>query len=295
MVAFDLSRCSLNTATTKYATLPEAIDAAATAGYGAVGLWRDRVQEIGVKTAAKHVKDAGLRVSSLCRGGFFTAIHPDQIAKALEDNRRAIDEAATLGTRELIMVVGGLPANPEPGQAVNPTAGQRERDLVAARERITERLADLADYAKQHQVRLVLEPMHPIFAADRGVISTLGQALDLAAQFPPDIVGVVADTYHVWWDPQLRESILRAGRERRLASYQVCDWTLPLSADTLNSRGYVGDGYIDFPTITRWIREAGYSGDIETEIFNTEIWASGTETIVEHVARDYTEHVLPHL
>lgn len=295
MSDFDLSRCSLNTATTKYATLPEAVSAAAAAGYGAVGLWRDRVQEMGVEAAAACVQAAGLRVSSLCRGGFFTASDPNQIELALADNRRAIDEAATLGTRELIMVVGGLPANPEPGQAVSPTAGQSERDLAAARERIGQRLSDLADYAQQRQVRLVLEPMHPIFAADRGVISTLGQALDIAADFPAEVVGVVADTYHVWWDPQLRESILRAGREGRLASYQVCDWILPLSADTLNSRGYVGDGYIDFATITEWIRESGYDGDVETEIFNTEIWGSGTETIVKHVGRDYAKHVLPYL
>ncbi len=291
----DLSRCSLNTATTKYANLPEAVDAAAKAGYGAVGLWRDRIQEYGVERSAKYVADAGLRVSSLCRGGFFTATEPQRVKEALEDNRRAIDEAATVGTRELIMVVGGLPANPAPGEPASPTAGQPERDVVAARERVCERLAELAPYAKDAGVRLVLEPMHPIFAADRGVISTLGQALDMAAPFDADVVGVVADTYHVWWDPQLQASIERAGKEGRLASYQICDWILPLSADTLNSRGYVGEGYIDFETITKWVAATGYDGDIETEIFNTEIWGSGTDNVVEHVGADYAKYVLPYL
>lgn len=291
----DLSRCSLNTATTKYANLPEVVDAAAKAGYGAVGLWRDRIQEYGVERSAKYVADAGLEVSSLCRGGFFTATVPAHVQAALDDNRRAIDEAATLGTHELIMVVGGLPANPTPGEAVCPTAGQAERDLEAARQRVCDRLAELAPYAADADVRLVLEPMHPIFAADRGVISTLHQALEMAAPFAPNVVGVVADTYHVWWDPQLSTAIAHAGAEGRLASYQVCDWILPLNADTLNSRGYVGAGYIDFETITKWVADAGYQGPIETEIFNTQIWQSGTDNIVKHVAEDYARHVLPYL
>lgn len=293
--SFDLSRLSLNTATAKRATLREAVDAAARAGYGAVGVWRDRVQEAGVEKAAKIVADAGLRVSSLCRGGFFTTADPSLIEKSLDDNRRAIEEAATLGTKELIMVVGGLPANPAPGESVDPDATDADRDIVAARQRVQDRLADLAPFAKDHNVRMVLEPMHPIFCADRGVIATLGQALDMAAPFDPEVVGVVADTYHVWWDPQLREAIARSGEEGRLASYQICDWILPLNEDTLNSRGYVGEGYIDFKTITEWVEATGYTGDIETEIFNTSIWANSTDDIVEHVARDYAACVLPYL
>ena len=292
---FDLSRLSLNTATAKHATLAEAVDVAARAGYGAIGAWRDRVQEVGAEKAAKIISDAGLRVSSLCRGGFFTTPDSDKIANALDDNKRAIEEAATIGTKELVMVVGGLPANPAPGEPVSPTAGDAERDVVAARARIGERLADLADFAKDHGVRMVLEPMHPIFAADRGCICTIGQALEIAAPFDPEVVGVVADTYHIWWDPQLRESIERCGKEGRLAGYQICDWVLPLQEDTLNSRGYVGDGYIDFKTITEWIDATGYSGDIETEIFNTQIWAHPTEEIVAHVGDDYGRLVLPYL
>ncbi|MDU0348922.1 sugar phosphate isomerase/epimerase family protein [Actinomyces sp. MRS3W] len=292
---FDLSRLSLNQATLKHATLPEAVEVAAAAGYGSIGLWRDRVQECGADKAARIVRHAGLTVSSLCRGGFFTALDSERAAAALEDNRRAIDEAAVVGTSELIMVVGGLPANPAPGRPVSPNSGRAERDLQAARERVCERLAELVPYASEHGVRLVLEPMHPIFCADRGVISTLDQALDIAAPFAPESVGVVVDTYHVWWDPRLESSIARAGEEGRLASYQVCDWVLPLKEDTLNSRGYVGDGYIDFESVTRWIATAGYSGPVETEIFNTDIWDRPLAEVAEHVAADYVAHVLPHL
>lgn len=292
---FDLSRCSLNTATIKRATLHEAVEAAARVGYGAVGLWRDRVQEVGVEAAAAAVRQAGISVSSLCRGGFFTAVEPERVRAALEDNRRAVDEAAGVGARELIMVVGGLPACREPGAGADPAAGQPERDLVAARERVGERLAELVPYAAECGVRLVLEPMHPIFCADRGVISTLDQALDLAAPFAAEEVGVVVDTYHVWWDPRLEAAIARAGREGRIASYQVCDWILPLGADTLCSRGYVGEGYVDFETITRWVVQAGYRGPVETEIFSTEIWSRPFDEVVEHVACDFGRHVLPHL
>lgn len=291
----DLSRCSLNQATVKHATLPEAVAAAAAAGMGAIGLWRDRVQEVGAEKAARIVAEAGLRVSSLCRGGFLTAADDAAVAAALDDNRRAIEEAATVGTRELVIVVGGLPAISGFGQGPRPDAVPGDRDVVAARARVADRLADLAPVAAEHGVRLVLEPMHPLFAADRGVLSTLDQALDLAQPFPADVVGVVVDTYHVWWDPELREAIARAGQEGRIAGYQVCDWVLPLAADPLHSRGHVGDGYVDFPTVTRWVAEAGYAGDVETEIFHEGIWAADPLATARTVAERYARHVLPAL
>ena len=289
----DLARLSLNTATTKQWTLARGRRRDVRAGLPAIGVWRDRVQEAGVAEAAKIIADAGLRVSSLCRGGFLTADDDTAATAALDDNRRAIVEAATLGTRELIMVVGGLPAASAPGGPALPgTAG---RDIVGARQRVADRIGELAPFAAGHGVRLVLEPLHPIFAADRAVISTLGQALDIAEPYPADVVGVVVDTYHVWWDPDLQRQIARAGAAGRIASYQVCDWTLPLAADALLSRGHVGDGYIDFATITRWVAETGYAGDVEVEIFNQSIWdAPGDETVAT-LADRYLRLVQPHL
>jgi sugar phosphate isomerase/epimerase len=291
----DLSRCSLNTATVKHATLAEAVDAAARAGLGGVGLWRDRVQEVGTARAAKIVADAGLQVSSLCRGGFLSASDDAGIASALDDNRRAIEEAAAVGTRELIFVVGGLPAAGGPELPPRADARPGDRDLVATRSRVADRIAELAPFAAEHGVRLVLEPLHPMFAADRAVISTLEQALDLAAPFAPGVVGVVVDTYHVWWDPALHASIARAGAEGRLASYQVCDWSLPFAPVALNSRGHVGDGYVDFATITRWVAQAGYDGLVETEIFNERVWADTPQGTAATVADRYARYVLPHL
>ncbi|WP_066586021.1 sugar phosphate isomerase/epimerase family protein [Cellulomonas timonensis] len=301
--AGPLARLSLNTATTKAWTLQEALDGAARGGLGAVGLWRDRVHEVGVDKAARLVEAAGLRVSSLCRGGFLTAADDAGIAAALADNRAAIVEAATLGTRELVLVVGGLPASSAPGGPAlpYPAAGAAApdpdptRDVVAARARVADRIADLVPYAAEHDVRLVLEPLHPVLAADRAVISTLGQALDLAAPFPAQPVGVVVDTSHVWWDPDLERQIARAGAEGRLAAFQVSDWTLPLAADALLSRGHVGDGHIDFATITRWVAATGYAGDIEVEIFHQGIWDTPGDQTVATLAERYLRHVLPHL
>jgi sugar phosphate isomerase/epimerase len=290
-----LDRLSLNTATCKPHTLAECVAAARDAGLGAVGPWRDRVQEVGTDRAARIIADAGLRVSTLCRGGFITARDGETATKALADNRLAIDEAAALGTTELVMVVGGLPAAYELMSMPNSPADGTDKNLVAARQRVADRIGDLVPYAQDKGVRLALEPMHPLFTADRGVLTTLGQSLDMAADHPADAVGVVVDTYHVWWDPDLEASIARAGREGRISSFQICDWTLPLAANTLNSRGFPGDGYIDFPTITAWVTAAGYTGDIEVEIFNEAIWALPAAETVRTMAERYTDLVLPHL
>ncbi|MEC9322747.1 MAG: sugar phosphate isomerase/epimerase family protein [Actinomycetota bacterium] len=270
-------RLSLNTMTTKGWTLREAVEATASAGLPAIGVWRDRVAEAGVDEAAKIVRDNGLRVSTLCRGGFLTGV--ENSGAILDDNRRAIDEAAALGTRELVMVVGGL-------------AG---RDLVGARARVAERLADLVPYAVDRDVRLALEPLHPVFCAERAVISTLGQALELAAPFPAHAVGVVVDTFHVWWDPGLAESVARAGAADRISSYQICDWLVPMAADPLVSRGMMGDGVIDFAAISALVDQAGYRGDIEVEIFNDTVWATAGLADLDTMKERYRDLVWPSL
>jgi len=276
----DFSRLSINSATTKKWTLAQVVEGCVNAGIPAIGPWRDRVEEAGLDKAARLIKDAGLRVSSLCRGGFLTAADTEGQAAALADNRAAILEAVALDTRELFLVVGGL--------------APREKDIVAARQRVADRLADLVPFAQENGVRLVLEPLHPMYAADRALISTLGQALDLAASFDAAAVGVAVDTFHVWWDPELKAQIERAGRENRIASYQVCDFNMPIAADPLLSRGYMGDGVVDFATIGTWVREGGYTGDIEVEIFNQEIWDTDGNAVLATVKERYAELVLPY-
>jgi sugar phosphate isomerase/epimerase len=292
--ALNCDRISLNTATCKRLSLGECVAAARAGGLGAIGPWRDRVRQIGAEAAARLFADAGLRVSSLCRGGFLTARGDGAIAAALADNRAAVDEAALIGARELVMVVGGLPAA-SAAMGLADQGAAADKALGAARQRVADRIGDLTSYARQRGVRLALEPMHPLFTADRGVITTLGQALDLAADFTAEEVGVVVDTYHVWWDPQVEASIARAGREGRLCSYQVSDWVLPLAPDTLNSRGMMGDGYIDFPMLTKSVHDAGYAGDVEVEIFNERLWGLGGSEVVRKLVSRCQRLILPHL
>ncbi|GAB2454895.1 sugar phosphate isomerase/epimerase family protein [Streptosporangium sandarakinum] len=273
-----MSRLSLNQWTTRRWSVAEAVEGCVRHGVGAIGLWRQDVAAQGLDETVKLVADAGLRVSSLCRGGFLTSGDRE----ALDDNRRAIDEAATLGAACLVMVVGGLPGvTPgEPSPAV-------DRDLAGARERVAGALAELVPYAAERGVRLALEPLHPMYCADRAVLSTLGQALDLAEPYPAERVGVVVDTFHVWWDPQVLAQIARAGD--RIASYQVCDHLHPLPADVLLGRGVMGDGVIDFAPLTRAVAEAGYTGDIEVEIFNADVWAADPDEVLARVKARFAE------
>lgn len=270
-------RFSLNQRTIPRWSIPELVDACGRAGVGAVGLWREPVAEYGLDATVRLVREAGLRVSSLCRGGFLTAADDAGRRAAIEDNLAAIREAAALQAATLVLVVGGLP--------------EGSRDLVGARERVRDALGELAPAAAEHGVRLALEALHPMYVADRAVISTLDQALDLAQEHPADQVGVVVDAYHQWWDPGLDAALQRA--EGRIASYQVCDWILPLAADVLLARGVMGDGVIDLPALTAAVDAAGYDGDIEVEIFNADLWATPPQEAFDLVLRRYLSHVLP--
>jgi sugar phosphate isomerase/epimerase len=272
-----LSRLSLNQRTTASWSLPEAIKGCLDAGLGGIGIWREQLAEVGLDDACRLVADSGLRVSSLCRGGFFT--NPAEAASSDAQNREAIEEAAALNAATLVLVPGGLP----PG----------DRDLEGARDRAARAIERLVPYAHELGVNLGIEPMNPIYAADRGVISTLGQALDIAERFDTADVGVVVDTFHLWWEPGIADQVQRAGP--RIVSYQICDWITPLPADTLLARGMMGDGHIDFPAFTTSVARAGYRGDIEVEIFNADLWAAPPAEVVATMAERYRELVQPYL
>ena len=275
----ELSRLSLNQRTTASWSLPEAIQGCVDAGIGAIGVWREQLAEVGFDEGCRLVVDAGLRVSSLCRGGFFTAADPVEAQAAEASNREAIDEAAGLSAATLVLVAGGLPTG--------------DRDLQAARDRAASAIERLVPYAHERGVTLGIEPMNPIYAADRGVISTLGQALDIAERFDAADVGVVVDTFHVWWEPGVANQLQRAGE--RIVSYQICDWITPLPADTLLARGMMGDGHIDFPTFTKSVAAAGYGGDVEVEIFNADLWAAPPASVVDTMVERYLRLVQPYL
>jgi sugar phosphate isomerase/epimerase len=270
----DLGRLSINQATVRSWSIQELLDGAAVAGLGGVGLWREPVQELGIDKAAALVRASGLQVTSLCRGGFFTG---ERMAgrRAIADNRAAVDEAAQLGTDVLVLVSGGIP--------------EGSRDVRGARERVVDAIGELAPYAAANSVRLAIEPLHPMFCSDRCVVSTLGQALDIAEQFPTEVVGVVVDAYHVWWDPGVEDAIARAGD--RILSWQVCDWVTPLPAGVLMGRGVMGDGCIDLRRLGAAVQAAGYDGLVEVEIFNEDLDRRHGGEVLDFVVERYLQHV----
>jgi sugar phosphate isomerase/epimerase len=260
---------SINTATVRKSQgqdnpLPAILDACARHGIRAVSPWRDQVAAAGLQATAKQLKDVGLSLSGYCRGGMFPATDAAGLAAAHDDNRRAVDEACTLGAPCLVLVVGGLP-----GALAGHAA---HKDISLARSQVTEGIAQLLDYARSCGMPLAIEPLHPMYAADRACINTLEQALDVCDALDPartGALGVALDVYHCWWDPKLMPQIARAAS--RLLAFHVCDWLTP-TTDLLNDRGMMGDGVIDIPRIRAAVEAQGFAGYSEVEIFSTGNW-----------------------
>ena len=261
---------SINTATVRKSrgqdlSLTEIIEACVRRDIQAISPWRDQVAAVGLNTVSKLVKTHGLKLSGYCRGGMFPAPTPAGIAAADADNRQAVDEACELNATCLVLVVGGLPGALA-GQALH-------KNIELSRHQVFEGIEKLLAYAKSCNMPLAIEPLHPMYAADRACINTLEQALDVCDKLDPTqsgALGVALDVYHVWWDPKLQQQIERAGKNRLLA-FHVCDWLTP-TRDLLNDRGMMGDGVIDIPKIRGWVEAQGFNGFSEVEIFSTENW-----------------------
>lgn len=264
----DLSRLSLNQITTERWNVREAIAGCARHNIPAIGLWRHKIAECNLHECAQMVRDAGLVVSSVCRGGMFPAATAAERRVRIDDNLRAIDEAAALGARVLVLVCGAAP----------------DRDLDGARAVVADGIAHITAYARACGVRLGIEPLHPMFAAERSVVTTLAEARALAAQHELATVGVVVDVYHVWWDPMLYDEIKALGE--RICGFHVSDWLVPLP-DPLMGRGMMGDGVIELRRIRCAVEAAGYRGPIEVEIFNKEIWECDGDAVLKTMCERY--------
>jgi sugar phosphate isomerase/epimerase len=248
---------SINLATVREQwNLREAVEACARHGIRAIDPWREQVAAMGLTEAVRVIGDYGLSVSGYCRGGMFPALDKTARLDAIDDNKRVIDEASALGAACVVLVVGALP----PGS----------RDIHAARQMVAEGISAILPFARSNKMPLAIEPLHPMYAADRACVNTLAQALDLCDDLG-DNVGVAIDAYHVWWDPQLEAQIARAGADNRILAYHICDWLVP-THDIRLDRGMMGDGVIDLPKIRSAVENAGYRGYIEVEIFSAHNW-----------------------
>jgi sugar phosphate isomerase/epimerase len=260
----DRSRLSLNQITTDRWSVGEAVEGCVRHGIPSIALWRHKIKSTGLASCVQLVKDAQLHVSSVCRGGMFPGSNAAERRRNIEDNYRAVDEAAALNAASLVMVVGG-------SNAVG---------LEEARKMVADGIAALVPYARQHGVRIGLEPLHPMYAADRSVLVTIGQALDLASAYPAHEVGLILDTFHIWWDPLIAELITRS--TGRIYGFHVSDWLVPLP-DLLMGRGLMGDGAIDNHKLRLLVDQAGYLGPIEVEIFNRALWDSDPDSVLTQV------------
>ena len=270
----DLKSLAIHTMTNKPWTLAQCCERYAGAGIGGISVWRNVIEPIGITEAARIVRSSGLKVPALVRGGFFAADDATKREAAIDDNKRCIDEAAAIGAEMVGLVVGAVVGMP----------------LGDARQQVAEGIGKCIDYAASNNVKLAIEPLHPMYAADRSCINRMKEARLVCEQLQSKWVGIACDVYHVWWDPDLPQEIELAGQQGTLFGFHVCDWR-PNTRDLLNDRGLMGEGAIDIKTIRRWIEAAGFRGFNEVEIFSTERWAGDQDTYLKQIVEAYKQYV----
>ena len=267
---------SLNWATVREQwDLREAIEGCARHGIPGIAPWREPLQAMGIGEAARLILDHGLTVTGLCRAGMFPTLDAAGRQAAIDEVRRAIDEAAAIAARCLVILAGGMPAG--------------STDLAGARAQARDGIGAVLSHARAAGVPLAIEPLHPMYAADRCCISTLKQANDLCTDLDPERaggLGVAIDVYHVFWDPELEREIARAGAASRILAFHVCDWLVP-TRDLLLDRGMMGDGVIEIPRIRGLVEAAGYASFVEVEIFSRDWWQREPDEVLEVIAERY--------
>ncbi len=274
MNAASLDQLCIHTITTKPWAIETSAAKFAAAGVKGITVWRDALAGRDIAKTGQLLRDHGLSIVSLCRGGFFPAATAADRAKALDDNRKAIAEAHALGAPLIVLVCGAVPGQP----------------LTESRRQIVDGIAALLPDCQAAGVKLAIEPLHPMYAGDRSAVNTLAQANDMVAQLKSPLVGVALDTYHVWWDPALEQEIARCAQLNALFAYHVCDWRTP-TVDMLNDRGLMGEGCIPLRQIRAWVEATGYRGFNEVEIFSTRLWATDQDEFLANIVQAYRDHV----
>ena len=270
----DFSRLCVHSITTKNWSIEQIAEHYPGAGIPAVSVWRQNLQDRSPAQTGELLRSSGLDIVSLVRGGFFPSISPLQRDEAVRDNMKAIDDASALGSPLLVLVCGA-----DPGQS-----------LEISRNQIRQGIERILPHAVQQQVKLALEPLHPMYADTRSAVNTLKQANDLVEEIGDSALGIALDVYHLWWDPDLRREILRCGKRGNIFAFHVCDWKVP-TGDMLNDRGLMGEGCIPIRQIRQWVEAAGFDGYIEVEIFSETWWAADTGDFLEKIKTAYLDNV----
>jgi sugar phosphate isomerase/epimerase len=269
----DFSRLCIHTITTKPWSIEEAAKNFSKEGIGGITVWRDTLNGRNIKETGQMLRDLNLEIVSLCRGGFFPHVDKIKRQEAIDDNRKAIDEAAALGAPLIVLVCGAHPAQP----------------LTESRKQIKDAIEALVPYAQEAGVKLAIEPLHPMYADDRSAINTLSQANDMAEEIASPWIGVAVDVYHLWWDPDLKAQIKRCGKNNHLFAFHICDWRTP-TTDLLFDRGLMGEGCIPVNEIRGWVEETGFNGFYEVEIFSKKHWAEDQNFFLQNIKEAYLKH-----
>lgn len=270
----DLSRLCIHTATTKPWSIEIAVEQYARAGVGGISVWRDTLNNRDHKAVGKRIHDAGLRIASLCRGGFFPSVDPEARRRAIEDNLRAVAEAEAIGAPQVVLVCGAEP----------------KQSLEESRAQIADGIRAIAGRAAEAGIQIAIEPLHPMYCDTRSAVPTMQSANDMCQELNLPNVGVAADVYHIWWDPNAPAEIARCGAAGRLFGFHVCDWRVP-TRDFLLDRGLMGDGCIDNRRFRLAAEAAGFDGLIEVEVFSNEYWGSDQSAYLERIIKAFREHV----
>lgn len=273
MAAPDLSRLCVHTITTKPWSIEEAMDKYAEAGVGGITVWRQWLEGHDIARVGEQLRERELEIVSLCRGGFFPASTREGLDEAIDDNRRAIREAAELGAPLIVLVCGAVPGQP----------------LEESRKQIADGIAAVLPLAEEHGIRLAIEPLHPVYADDRSAINTMASANEACDRLDHPLVGIATDVYHIWWDPDLAEQIRLTGEKDRLFAFHICDWLTP-TTDLLNDRGLMGEGCIDIKGIREMVEATGFDGFHEVEVFSDRWWARDQDEFLGEIVRTYLEH-----
>jgi sugar phosphate isomerase/epimerase len=269
----DLSHCAIHTMTNKPWSLQQCVDAYAGAGVGGISVWRNVIEPIGAKEAARIIRSSGLKVPALVRGGFFVAKDESARQAAFDVNRTCVDEAHDIGAEMIVLVVGAVPGIP----------------LDESRKQVADGIAAVLPHARGAGIKLAIEPLHPMYAGDKSCVNRTADARRICEQLRDPLIGIALDVYHTWWDPDLKSEIAKAGEQGTLFGFHVCDWRLD-TRHLLTDRGLMGDGCIEIKTIRGWVEDAGFRGFNEVEVFSEEYWASDQAAYVKKICRAYLEN-----
>jgi sugar phosphate isomerase/epimerase len=269
----DYSQLCIHTITTKPWSIEEAAKNFSKEGVGGITVWRDALNGRDIKQTGQMLRALNLEIVSLCRGGFFPDIDKAKRQEAIEDNRKAIDQAEALGAPLIVLVCGADP----------------RQLLEESRKQISDGIQAVIPYAKDANIKLAIEPLHPMYADDRSAINTLAQANDMAEELNSPWVGVAIDVYHLWWDPDLQKQIERCGSNKNIFAFHICDWKTP-TTDLLLDRGLMGEGCINIKQIRGWVEEAGFDGFYEVEIFSKKYWAEDQYAFLNNIKQAYLSH-----